>query len=352
MRHPMRNMAAATLVCVALAGCEDGQGFPNFGTNDDATDASNDTVAAQQSPQSVLKDVERPDIFNVTDMALWDGRPSLGGVWVAHPDIKTPERVLVTNTKTGKTIPGALFRRERENPGPVFQASSEAAALLGMLAGAPAELKVLAVRQEEVIIEPEPVPVVEGDEISDEELATAGVVDDLNAEVPETIEEEPKRGNFLQRLFRRKPAENAAIAAGGVAAAETVDDASAPDVETSTLDPVASSAAAAIARAEASDKPEPRPERASAADPTPTPSAPALRNPFIQVGLFSVEANANAAAANLRQSGIIPTIDDRSTNGVLTWRVLVGPVTTADDQAALLGQVKNLGFKDAFLTNN
>ena len=38
-----------------------------------------------------IRDVERPDIFSVTENALWDGRPSLGGVWVAHPDV-TVER--------------------------------------------------------------------------------------------------------------------------------------------------------------------------------------------------------------------------------------------------------------------
>jgi hypothetical protein len=31
------------------------------------------------------RDVEAPEVFDVTDAGLWDGRPSLGGVWVAHP---------------------------------------------------------------------------------------------------------------------------------------------------------------------------------------------------------------------------------------------------------------------------
>ena len=34
----------------------------------------------------------------------------------------------------------------------------------------------------------------------------------------------------------------------------------------------------------------------------------------------------------------------------MQWRVVIGPVTTADDQAALLAQVKRLGYNDAFLT--
>ena len=52
---------------------------------------------------------------------------------------------------------GALFRRERENPGPILQVSSDAAAALGMVAGAPTELNVTALRREEVA-DPEPAP--------------------------------------------------------------------------------------------------------------------------------------------------------------------------------------------------
>lgn len=347
MKSSVRATAVASIMCLGLAACEDGQGFPGFGNSNANTDDTGETVSSSQTPQSVLKDVERPDIFDVTDLALWDGRPSLGGVWVAHPDISTPERVIITNTKSGKSIPGALFRRERNNPGPVIQVSSEAAAALGMLAGAPTELKILAVRQEEVIIEPEPQTVVDGTEISDEELAAAGIVDDDDPEAASDVEEQPKRGNFFQRLFGRKPAEEAGVAAAaGTIAAGTVDDASAPDVETTTLDPVTSGAAAAIARAEATDKPVPRPTRPSNTAPS------GVKNPFIQVGLFGVEANANQAAASLRQSGIIPTVKEDRANGELAWRVLVGPVTTADDQAAMLGQVKNLGYTDAFLAPN
>ncbi len=148
-------------------------------------------------------------------------------------------------------------------------------------------------------------------------------------------------------MFRKKPAAAAGVAAANATGsdADTATDASAPEVETTALDPVATSAAAAIDRAEASDKPQPRPERSAAAS-----ASSGLKNPYIQVGRFTVEANANAAAANLRQSGIVPVVRDSSASGQLAWRVLIGPVSTADDQAALLAQVKNLGYSDAFLT--
>ncbi|MCL4676747.1 MAG: SPOR domain-containing protein, partial [Pararhodobacter sp.] len=85
----------------------------------------------------IERDVEAPDVFQVEDAGLWDGRPSLGGVWVAHPGVQDPERAMIRNTVTGATVIGALFRRERDNPGPRFQVSSEAANALGLLPGAP-----------------------------------------------------------------------------------------------------------------------------------------------------------------------------------------------------------------------
>ena len=51
------------------------------------------------------------DVFETSDKGLWDGRPSLGGVWVAYPDVPSPERVIIRNTASGKEVVGALFRR-------------------------------------------------------------------------------------------------------------------------------------------------------------------------------------------------------------------------------------------------
>ena len=98
----------------------------------------------------IERDVEAPDVFQITEPGLWDGRPSLGGVWVAHPDVKDPERVIIRNTQNGSFVIGALFRRERNSPGPAVQVSSDAAATLGMLAGQPQTLNITALRREEV----------------------------------------------------------------------------------------------------------------------------------------------------------------------------------------------------------
>ena len=133
---------------VALAGCQ-------LGTGANPEEAPADgTPPEAAAVRTVERDVEAPKVFSVEDEGLWDGRPSLGGIWVAHASVKDPERVLVRNLANGKSVNAALFRRERENPGPKIQVSSDAAAALGMLAGAPAKLSVVALRREEVPVEP------------------------------------------------------------------------------------------------------------------------------------------------------------------------------------------------------
>jgi cell division septation protein DedD len=133
---------------LGLAACDDNGKFkmPDFATAADTADA---TVPISTSTQLVERDVEAPDVFQLTDQGLWDGRPSLGGVWVAHPSATDPERVIIRNARNGKFVIGALFRRERENPGPALQVSSDAADALGLLAGAPTSLNVTALRRED-----------------------------------------------------------------------------------------------------------------------------------------------------------------------------------------------------------
>jgi len=135
----------ATLVaCAVLAACIEGEGINPFQTSSD------EDTGATRSTKIVERDVEAPEVFSVTEAGLWDGRPSLGGVWVAHPTAKDPERVIIRNSTNNKFVIGALFRRDLNIPGPRLQVSSDAAATLGMLAGQPVELNVTARRREEV----------------------------------------------------------------------------------------------------------------------------------------------------------------------------------------------------------
>ena len=96
-------------------------------------------------------DILAPEVFAFSGEGLWDGRPSLGGVWVAHPDAATPSRVLIRHGEGGAEVTGALFRREGAAAGPPLQVSSDAAEALGLVAGQPATLDVTALTRPEPI---------------------------------------------------------------------------------------------------------------------------------------------------------------------------------------------------------
>ncbi|GHE88092.1 sporulation protein [Aliiroseovarius zhejiangensis] len=267
-----------------LSGCDDAK-LPDFLKKNDKGGASAAEGKSGRA-QSGERDVEAPEIFQLAEKGLWDGRPSLGGVWVAHPDAKDPERVIVRNQENGKSVVGALFRREREVPGPRFQVSSDAADALGMLAGAPADLSVTALRKE-VIKEEPPAPT--------EELEAPG-------EIAQTSLDDP-------------------ITAASAALAETE---------------------AAAARS----APPPKP-----AAPKATPAS-ALSKPYIQVGIFSFEANADQTAAELRNAGLPATIKPGRSNGKSFWRVLVGPINSQEEHMAALKKTNDMGFTDAYPVTN
>lgn len=274
---------------VALGACSETGEFSFGSRNADA-----DGPAAIGATRLIERDVEAPEVFQVTDQGLWDGRPSLGGVWVAHPDATDPERVIIRNEENGRFVIGALFRRERENPGPVIQISSDAAAALEILAGDPARVQITALRREEV---EEPDPAAE---------------DAMTSADPE-----------------------AAALPEGEAAATLA----APTIATAPLDPIAEMASGAIAESETT----PAAARAPAA-----PTSSTLERAFVQIGIFSVQENANNTAQALRGAGLVPTIYDQESNGRRFWRVVVGPAPSATDRAAVLETVRDLGFGDAY----
>ena len=234
----------------------------------------------------VEKDVEAPDVFEANETALWDGRPSLGGIWIAAPEVTDPERVIIRNPKNDKFVIGALFRRAREYAGPRLQLSSDAADALGILAGQPTMVSVVALRRETVSVTPDPV------------AQTADSVPQ-----PDMVEEE-------------------ALAAAAVAIANQV--------------PVAQTQV----------RPKARPETAARA---PTSSATSkLAKPYVQLGIFGVEENAKNTAQSMRQRGIIPTIKKLEMNKKPFWRVIVGPATSQDELKTILDKVKKAGFADAY----
>ncbi len=286
---------------LALSGCQ--ADLPDFLSSGGASTTGADSASARS--RSVERDVEAPEVFHVADKGLWDGRPSLGGVWVAHPDVRDPERVIIRNQANGKFVIGVVYRPERTAPGPKFQVSSDAAKALAILAGQPTELDVTALRREETPAEP-PATDAAGDTASD--------------------------------------------AAGGAAGGE---------VKTATLDPIATASQAldaaeskpavpASALVPTASKPASKPAAAAA----PAPAASSLRKPFVQIGIFSVKDNATQIADRLRGAGMVPTVKEGATSGKKFWRVLVGPATSSAERSALLKKIKGLGFADAYTVSN
>jgi SPOR domain len=253
----------------------DGEPVEGAATEDTAEDATNAeapaAVPASRSTRLVDRDVEAPEIFQTTDTALWDGRPSLGGVWIASPDATDPERVILRNPANGNFVIGALFRRERDNPGPKLQISSDAAEALGVLAGQPVQVSVTALRREEA------------------------------------------------------PAAAPSVAAPVLDTAETVAT-PAPDATD-----IAAGAAAALERTTPQETPAP---------------ATAGGDVRIQVGIFSVEANATRAAQALKEAGVTTSIREEASQGKDFWSVIA---SGGGDGAALLQKVKGAGFADAYL---
>ncbi|MCF7700939.1 SPOR domain-containing protein [Loktanella sp. M215] len=271
--------AVAVLSLAALAGCDK---MPKMGGSGAADAVSADGMALAE------RDVEAPEVFSLTEAGLWDGRPSLGGVWVAHPTVTDPERVIIRNTANGKFVIGALFRRELDNPGPALQISSDAAEALGVLAGSPATLSVIALRREEA------------------PASDATAITDFNA--PEVIAATP---------LDPAPTDLAAT------------DTTMPEVA-----PVATALPAAAPAA-----------------PAPAPTS-GLEKPFIQIGIFSIEANANETADRLRADGLSASVLAQNSQGKSFWRVVVGPAPTAADRTAVLDKIKALGFPDAYAVTN
>ena len=273
------KLAAMLSGALILAGCEDPADLAMF--------LQAPETATETTVTVIEHEVEAPEVFHVTETGLWDGRPSLGGIWVAHPDTQDPEQVIVRNVANGKFVIGSLFIRERALPGPRLQVSSDAATALEMLAGQPVELTVTALRKREIELAPATMPVAETDAPSEVQSAATEVAE-AGAEAP----------------VMRPSAETVPVVTG-----------TAPS--------------------------EP-------ATPTQTTN---LEKPYIQIGIFGVEANARGTAESMRIDGIIPTVKEYTANSKTFWRVLVGPAANASERKALLNKVKSKGFTDAYFVS-
>ncbi len=348
----IKRIAFWMMSTAALAGCES---VPNpFASKTDTGEAAI-TAEAARSVKLVDRDVEAPEVFQANDTALWDGRPSLGGVWVASPDAVNPERVILRNEANGKFVIGALFRRERDNPGPKLQISSDAADALGMLAGQPGKLNITALRRqeskaEEAVAAPEAqVPAAKGDveAIAADPIAAAGAaidradgasaataIADTAAGAPAVLDDRdpaPRPGETKRQARKRVRAANAAAAEALVLPDTAIAGSNAP-------------LAAPVPALEVA----PLPDAGVAAAPLAAPSPAAGGSARIQIGIFSVEANAKRAADRLKEGGVSADVRKEESNGKAFWSVVA---SGSGGSKTLLAKVKQLGFTDAYVVS-
>jgi hypothetical protein len=298
---PRRQLAFPGNAALAPAGCEAGTSPLKSGT---ATKTASDTAAAPgRTGRNAGADVEAPEDFNGSAQGLWDGQPSPGGIWVASADARDPEGVIIRNDATGEAVIGALFRRDRENPGPPIRVSLDAAKAPGLLAGQAARVTITALRRAE---------------------------DTPAAAAPATAAAGPvKAGKAAKTTPQAEPAvvETGALDTGAVAAA--IDKA---DARTPVMDPDAMAQAAPAASTAAA----------------PAASSPAAGGKsYSQPGIFSVEANAKRAADTVIRAGASAALRKEESKGKPCWSGVAGPAASAANRDALMKKIKGLGSADA-----
>ena len=77
-----------------------------------------------------------------------------------------------------------------------------------------------------------------------------------------------------------------------------------------------------------------------------------LSKPFIQVGIFGVENNANKTKDQMLQLDLPVNILDFQIKGKPYWRVVAGPASSSDNRKSMLKTIKSAGFTDAYFISN
>ena len=191
---------------------------------------------------------EKPEILDISASVIWDGEQTLGGNWISHPNVDSPERVLIKNISNSKSIVGAIFQQTKKMETENAVISSDAARALGISKNNQTKVQIIAVR----------------------------VVEDASQ---------------TSKIASSDTANNAVI-------------------ETK------------------------------------------LSKPFIQVGIFGVQNNANKTKDRMVRLDLPVNVFDFQIKGKPYWRVVAGPAETSDSRKNMLKFIRSAGFKDAYFVNN
>jgi hypothetical protein len=240
-------------------------------------------AAADEAP--MLRD---PSLFQAEARTLWDGLPSMGGAWVAHPAAGAAMMVEATNLDTGRSLRLPMLRISERAGRPPIQMSADAALRLGMAPGRLTPVRLIGLRA----MPEAPAPRLSGDGARDDR--DDGARDD--AELAGTA---------------ARAAQDAAAAKNDAAAAKSI--------------------AAPMAR----------PKAAALAEPTAAQDAA----PYVQVAAFGDPANAAETARRFRARDL-PAFEMPA--GGLRL-VLLGPFDTMDAARRARDIAAADGFADAYV---
>lgn len=191
---------------------------------------------------------EKPEILDLSASVIWDGEQTLGGNWISHPDVDSPERVLIKNISNGKSIVGAIFQQTKKmKTGPAV-ISSDAAKALNIAQNDQTKVQIIAVRTAE-------------------------------------------RNSITPTIAEPNKSDSASIGTK-------------------------------------------------------------LSKPFIQVGIFGVENNANKTKDQMQKLNLPVNILDFQIKGKPYWRVVAGPANSSDSRRSMLKTIKSAGFTDAYFISN
>ena len=332
-------------------------------SRENVTQAPVQQIAADPTTSPFL--TPAPDVFEATGLAMWDGRQTLQGIWVAHPDARSARRVRIANPETGRAVDGALFRRDESLTGPPVLISSEAANALGLRPGFPVELEITALRPLAAEERAETSEAPADDAAETTKVATPASEAENNQDVaaaePTAPAEEsagsaPERNeDTTQPAETEKPKEIEVAAAPATAetppAAKPEPDAqpeseAAPKQEAAQVAETTAPAPTAPERAAPAEDPAPAAEVAAAAPPPSKPARP-LARPFLQAGTFGVPENATGLVARLKRQGIPAKSQSFTSSGKTFARVVAGPFANAGERRAALRALRKLGITDA-----
>ena len=89
---------------------------------------------------------EKPEILDISAAVIWDGNQTLGGNWISHPGVDSPERVLIKNIANGKSVVGAIFQQTKKMKSEPALISSDAAKALDIAQNERTEVQIVAIR--------------------------------------------------------------------------------------------------------------------------------------------------------------------------------------------------------------